>query len=403
MVYFLILIISIHVFLVQNLLTINPDVGFLYQIAKNSNFTNIYENYYEINPPLIIYLYKIILYIFSFTRVDDIFSLRLGMLIYIFIGIHLVGSNILSSFLNLNHTYSIILSFSIGMLLVNPTDFLQREQFILVGIFVYISNCISYLKKGNLNYIDRIITILFVSISICLKPQYIVVVFFIESYFLFSFKSIKSLFRPEILGVVFFGLVYVLFVVFYLKEYFHIVYPLAIFGYVSYFVEFKYLITVFSIILLYSFFPLFILLKNKFDVQVLILITLSVFSTGIAFLIGRTGFTYHLINMLGIYNALLMLSLFILISNINNGGKDFLIFFSVILLLFSISIKFGMVNTIGINYTSSVNILENNSRKLSKDNIVDENILNLYNEISSTIKKMIRSFFCLVQCLQLIF
>ncbi len=384
-VFFTITLVALHVFFVQTLLTINHDVGFLYEIAKNTNLTNIYENYYEINPPLIIYIYKFILFIFSFTSFNDIISLRLGMIVYIFIGIFFIRKNLVYS--SVVYMDSLVFSFSIGMLLVNPTDYLQREHFILVGVFIYISSCIAYIKKGVPSYIIRFFTILFLSISILLKPQYILVVFFIELYLIILYKNFKSIFRLEILGCFFIGLSYLLYVKIELIEYFLTVVPLASFGYVSYFVDFKLLFYNLLNILLYSCFPVYILIKCKFDVQILILIILALLSSGCAYLIGHAGFSYHLVNILGIYISLIMLSLILLFKRLcyfNN--KEKILFVFVLFLISFLSYKIGMIRFVSVNYFSSVNVLKRNDRALSSDYIVNSEFLNLYKVLSTIIK-----------------
>lgn len=384
-VFFTIILVTLHVFFVQTLLTINHDVGFLYQIAKHTTLTNIYQNYYEINPPLIVYIYKCILFIFSPTGLSDLISLRLGMILYIFTGIYFIRKNLISS--SINYVNMLVFAFSIGMLFINPMDYLQREQFVLVGVFVYVSNCVTYLKNRSTSYVVRLFTIIFLSISIFLKPQYIVIVFFIELYMCISIKSIKSIFRLEMIGCFISGLFYVLYVNLELEEYFHIIVPFANFGYVSYFVDFKLLFYNLLNILLYSSFPVYILVKCKFDFQILMLIILALISSGCAYLIGHTGFSYHLVNILGIYISLLILSIISLFKRLYYfNNKEKILFVFVLFFISFLSYKIGMIKFVSVNYFTSINVLKRNDRALSSDYIVNSELLNLYTVLSSLIK-----------------
>ncbi len=57
---------------------LNADVSFLSQMAIYSEGSDFYLQFYEVNPPLIVYIYKLFISIGYFLNINDISALRGG-------------------------------------------------------------------------------------------------------------------------------------------------------------------------------------------------------------------------------------------------------------------------------------------------------------------------------------
>ncbi|MDH5914184.1 hypothetical protein L8R86_21355, partial [Vibrio splendidus] len=131
----LIFLFSVLAFYIQSSMILNADVSFLSQMATYSEGSDFYLQFYEVNPPLIVYIYKLFISIGSVLNINDISALRVGMLIYIF----LCSSIILYNFIKIKNGLLLALTLSFCLFFTFPNDFLQREHIITSSFFSYCS------------------------------------------------------------------------------------------------------------------------------------------------------------------------------------------------------------------------------------------------------------------------
>ncbi|WP_261885565.1 hypothetical protein [Vibrio pomeroyi] len=290
----LIFLFSVQAFYIQSSMILNADVSFLSQMAIYSEGSDFYLQFYEVNPPLIVYIYKLFISIGSVLHINDISALRVGMLIYIF----LCSSIILYNFINIKNGLLIALTLSFCLFFTFPNDFLQREH-IITGSFLSYCSMISIRLLGvSPNKKVIVANILIIALAISLKPQYSIVFLVSELYLSYHLKSIKTLFRKENFLILLLGLVYVSFVYFNHETYFSTVVPLASTSYSSYFISIEDLFLLPIILLLVSFLPLRFIYTHSRNSPLMTTVTyviLIYLSSIVTFLIGRTGFSYHLL------------------------------------------------------------------------------------------------------------
>ncbi|MDN3630198.1 hypothetical protein [Vibrio lentus] len=290
----LIFLFSVQAFYIQSSMILNADVSFLSQMAIYSEGSDFYLQFYEVNPPLIVYIYKLFISIGSFLNINDISALRGGMLIYIF----LCSSIILYNFIKIKNGLLLALTLSFCLFFTFPNDFLQREHIITSSFLSYCSMISIRLLGITPSKKVIIANILIIALAISLKPQYAMVFLVSEFYLSYHLKSIKTIFRKENIFILSIGLVYVSFVYLNHNTYFSTVVPLASISYSSYFISIEDLFLLPVILLLVSFLPLRYVYTHSRNspllttVNYLIFIYLSSIAT---FLVGRTGFSYHLL------------------------------------------------------------------------------------------------------------
>lgn len=248
----LIFLFSVQAFYIQSSMILNADVSFLSQMAIYSEGSDFYLQFYEVNPPLIVYIYKLFISIGSVLHINDISALRVGMLTYIF----LCSSIILYNFINIKNGLLIALTLSFCVFFTFPNDFLQREHIITSSFLSYFSMISIRLLGLNPKKTVIFVNILIIALAISLKPQYAIVLLASELYFSFHCKSIKILFRKENVLILLIGIVYISFVYLNHKTYFSTILPLASISYSSYFISIEDLFLLPSIMLLITFLPL---------------------------------------------------------------------------------------------------------------------------------------------------
>ncbi|MDA0146074.1 hypothetical protein OCT63_17755, partial [Vibrio sp. RW] len=167
----LIFLFSVQAFYIQSSMILNADVSFLSQMAIYSEGSDFYLQFYEVNPPLIVYIYKLFISIGSVLHINDISALRVGMLTYIF----LCSSIILYNFINIKNGLLIALTLSFCVFFTFPNDFLQREHIITSSFLSYFSMISIRLLGLNPKKTVIFANILIIALAISLKPQYAIV------------------------------------------------------------------------------------------------------------------------------------------------------------------------------------------------------------------------------------
>lgn len=377
-----VLISACYSLLIQSNLFLNHDVAFLAQIAIYANNTDIYSQYIEVNPPLIIYVYRLFLLLSSFDYINEISSLRISMLIYILIVLCYLFSVLKNTVLDFREFWIVTIAFS--LFFVFPQSFLQRDHIITATFFMYFGSLIPrvYLLKENvlLNVIVSILT----SLAICLKPQYIMILLFAELYMSIRSRSVLILFRWQSLLIFFVGLLYVSYVYIIHPTYFDFILPLAQSKYIAYFKDLYTIIAISGVVLIYTV-PSYLYLAFKgVDLNVLSLMGLFIFGGGLVYIIGRTGFPYHLMLMVTFSFCVMLFSIIFSIYNVkkkvNLINVIYLFLFSIVFFSFCSA---GVVKLQWPNVGDAFyNIHTNRPGKITPE-YNDRNAIKLYNALDN--------------------
>ncbi|EGA69230.1 hypothetical protein VISI1226_19911 [Vibrio sinaloensis DSM 21326] len=289
----LILLAALHSLLTQTHYFLNADVAFLTQMALYGQSGDLYTQYYEINPPLIVYIYRLFLAPYYWGELSIVSALRFSMVTYLLL-ITLMCQYYLYK-LKLRHATLWVIAIALAFLFVLPAAFLQREHIIsaaMIGYFCMLTCRVNHIKTAMSM---RVASITLAAFAVCLKPQYIIVLALLEGWLLWRHREIKSLFRAENIIIAIIGISYVGFVYLYHPHYFSLVAPLASETYIAYFEGAESMLIRLGLLLLLLFLPYRYLTQQVTEVhlvQGLYLVAIAALS---AFLVGRAGFSYHLL------------------------------------------------------------------------------------------------------------
>ncbi|WP_234493850.1 hypothetical protein [Vibrio maritimus] len=371
-----VMVIAAFTLLLVTMTPINGDVAFLVHMAKNTALSNFYQQFYEVNPPLIVYLYKLFLVPYHLGFLSDISSIRLGTSIYL-LGSVWVCAKVLSH-LTKEQREPLILAIALSLLIINPLMFSQREQFIAAGLMVYFAfsyACFYTAHSAGL----KVVTAFFLALSLSLKPQYGTVFLLVEAYLWFRYGNANK--RLFYIAVVSFGALYVASVYWFNEDYLSIIVPWAREYYSSYFKDFSDVVGV-AVLLLVTTVPSYLYLRTlKYDHRCLELGAVFLIGALVAFVSGRTAFSYHLIPASAFSYLLVNLSLIV-------GVRSMLTRFElkqilVITVLGPLVIwqwpYFMKVPQFSLN--SSVSRLMSESQELHKDMIIDKDLLDFSDAI----------------------
>ncbi|MGF1776082.1 hypothetical protein [Vibrio nomapromontoriensis] len=370
-------ILAVDTLMVQALMPLNGDVSFLLTMAKNTGLSHFYNEYYEVNPPLIIYIYKVFLVPFYMGIIGDISSLRLGVVLYLLGALYLSWLNL--SYLNRNRKVLFTLSLSFGLFSILQISFGQREHLIAAGLVVYLTEILRSSYTGKYRVLS-VISLLMLAISICLKPQYLLVLILAEAYMM---KNHALFYRwREIITIGFFGACYLLAVVVFQPEYFDFIVPLARTYYGGYFPDFIDVLMTASVVFLVMLIPYYLLKKRPRYSQLVFVVFLFFIASLGAFIIGRTAFGYHLIPAFVFSFTLAYMAVIIIFKDVVD---DFSIR-SLVLLLLSFCPIFifkheDMKRSYQVDYAIAWHQFTAKEQNLSDKMFVDPDVLNLSKKV----------------------
>lgn len=357
---FLIVFFFVHTLASQEHYFLHSDVSFLSQLVENSEYRDFYQYFYEVNPPLIAYIYHLFQLPTQLGIIDPVHSLRISMLFYLMFIIILL--NAMFKRIHLNNRKAVLVAVSFAFLFVLPVDFLQREHFIFIGCVLYVVVIVARIEEIKLSRLIKCLAIFIWSLSICLKPQYLIVHIVIEWYYIRSAYLISSetcirkkfcsslllILRWENLLIVLIGISYVTIVILYFPAYFDKVVPLARENYSGYFRPISSLLVMCGFILACTLPAIFFLRKNIINSFNKVL-EIVFYSSLLVYMIGRAGFSYHLFLAFGISVCFLILC----IVEQFDKRKFNLVYTLFVLFVFCIYQYSSVINLHPVNYKDS--------------------------------------------------
>ena len=285
---------------------INADVAFLTQMALYGESGDLYTQYFEINPPLIVYIYRLFLLPYYLGDWSVVSSLRISMISYLLLISALSHYYVVR--LQIKQPLIWVLAISLSLLFVLPAAFLQREHIIAASLILYLLMMACRLQARPCSILIQSITLTLAGIAVCLKPQYIVALVFLELYYLWLNRKILLLLRWQNIYLAMIGAIYIIYVYNFHPAYFSNVAPMASETYVAYFDDLESLLGRLALLSLLLFLPYRFLVQASTKKQVIKGIYVLVFAGFVAFLIGQAGFSYHLILVFTLLSIVLIAS-----------------------------------------------------------------------------------------------
>jgi len=285
---------------IQADLLIKGDVIWLFSLAdKVLNGGKYLHDFFEINPPLSIYIYIPAVFISKIFFLSPIHSARS----YIF-GLSICS--LLLCYLQINTLFSkqeakgalsLLITIAFVFIILPMSEFGQRENLLVILTLPYFLSLTSRLKNQSVSTVNAILIGFMAGIGFAIKPFYLIPLLLTESYYLFTRKKIRCLIRPETITIALVIITY-LFTVFYFNpDYVLNVIPVAT---AFYYTSFASPIThvIHTPIFFYLCFALGLYaiqykqLGNDFALASILLLAMSGFTIG--YLLQRIPWYYHI-------------------------------------------------------------------------------------------------------------
>lgn len=284
-------------FWAQNNLPLHGDVNYLINTANFILSGKKYGiDFFETNPPMILYLYFPVLSLAKLTN----FNIAICLKAYVFF---LSFCTLLLSLYSLKEIIknSIVLNIFIStmlfaILLLPINQFGQREHLFCILILPYLFSAVLRLNDTRLPFLYAVIVGLFAGLGFGIKPYFLFPLVFIEFYFILKRKSMWGWVRVESLLIMAILVTYLLSTIIFFPTYFTVVLPLIN---KFYFIGVQeplnmMLSNVFVIFSIVSFFSCFILFRvspHHRLLKTILMLSLGGFIVGL--IATRTSWYYH--------------------------------------------------------------------------------------------------------------
>lgn len=197
----LILVLSI---LTQTHLYMTGDVDWLLHVTQSLLHDGHYnQDFFETNPPMILYLYMPPVLLSNFLHVNLITCF----IAYIFIIALLIISicNILLKKIfplaDNNIRYALLIAISFAFLLLPASEFGQRDYLMAVLSLPYLLIVVMRAANQAINKIPTFILGLLAGIGIAIKPYFLITPFFVELYLILKYKKLFFFLRSETIAI----------------------------------------------------------------------------------------------------------------------------------------------------------------------------------------------------------
>jgi hypothetical protein len=293
-------IIAVYVLAIMNQahFILNWDVSWLLHVSQRllagGNYT---QDFFEINPPLILYLYTPPALLAKLLSISIIVTLR----IYVFL---LATISLAVSYLLLNKIFQardnkililFFLTLCMSLLVLPFQQFGQREHLSIILAMPYLLLVAARLQGNTINKNLAIALGLMAALGFGLKPYFLVTPVLVEVYYLFHTRKLSSMLRPETLTMLFTLLSYLLIVFIFHQSYLHTIIPLALRSYYLPYQTSVWLMLLNQLTFCCYFPVLFFIIQYKNNPYKILssILLLAMCGYYVAFLMQRTLWDYH--------------------------------------------------------------------------------------------------------------
>ncbi len=301
--------------LIQSTLIFNSDASWLMLVTKRllagGNYTN---DFFEINPPMILYVYSPAVYLAKILGLPNYLAMRIYIFTLIAVALFFCESLTQKIFTDDNNQVRdmLLIGLAAVLLFLPMTEFGQREHLVVILTTPYF--LLMVLRLQNRDDIDsyQAFTIgIMAALGFVIKPYFVAPLVFVEIFYLCNQRQLKKLLRPETAAMVLlFSFFICLFFVFN-RDYLITVVPL-----ITHFYYQKYRLPVTALVLneqaVFAYFALvFYLLRYRYHTfQTLsTVLMLTVCGYLFVFVIQQTPWYYHVLPLL-MTSSLLFILLF---------------------------------------------------------------------------------------------
>ena len=217
--------------LIQSSILINWDVSWLMYASKKLVAGGTYSNdFFEVNPPLILYLYIPPVQLAKYAAISAAVALRIYVFLLATCSLCLCRTLANKIFLTTDHRIkNIFLILLATVFLILPMhEFGQREHLLMIFAFPYFLLMSRRLQNEPVSTPLAITIGLFSSLGFAMKPYFLITPFLIELYYMVQKRRISACIRPETLMLSSFLVAYAITIGVAHPDYLHHIIPLVI-------------------------------------------------------------------------------------------------------------------------------------------------------------------------------
>ena len=214
--------------LLQQQMLFNWDVSWLLHVSDRLLAGGSYtRDFFELNPPLILYLYA------PAALLNKLFSLPayVGLQIYVFIlatlSLYLCNASV-QKILQDNLVKQLFLVTTTCLFLILPLyDFGQREHLVVIFTLPYFLLLSLRLEHKPVNTRFAVLIGLFASLGLAIKPFFLIAPFLIEIFYMVQSRRLFNCIRAETMTIALFLMVYLAFIAIFHFDYLSVILPFA--------------------------------------------------------------------------------------------------------------------------------------------------------------------------------
>ncbi|HVY53129.1 MAG TPA: hypothetical protein VHA13_01260 [Gammaproteobacteria bacterium] len=223
-----VLAISAIAYWLQTQFFLESDVIYLAHAAEKLWQGGTYsQNFFETNPPLILYLYLPALFLKTSLNINLVSAVRLCFIVLTWMQIALI-SNLLKKFtMSREERNSILFGVILIDLFLPSCQFAQKEHFVLVFTLPYYFLAALRLNKKNISTVLAFFVGLMAVCGFGLKPFFLLPLGFIELYLVIKLRNIRTVLRTELVTIISLLGAYICCLFLFQPDYIHTVLPLV--------------------------------------------------------------------------------------------------------------------------------------------------------------------------------
>lgn len=298
------LFLFLFTYFLQNHIYVSNDVAYLVYIANQSLAGATYGiDFFETNPPMILYLYLPICLIYKILHVN------IATIIMNYIFILAIVSTIISFFLlkkiirpqDKAILYSLSFAFGCILLLLPANQFGQREHILMIFFLPYLFSTILALENKKMNATSAFLIGCFAGAGLAMKPFFLIPFFLIEVYAMIAKRNFLFSIRIETITIACVLLLYFISILILHPSYIYVMLPIIMDLYFESVKE-PWIEVITTATLYYCAMAIVPIVLFKFDKHyqhLIMILLLAMLGMMLACLVPRTPWYYHMLPAYG--------------------------------------------------------------------------------------------------------
>lgn len=313
-------------YFLQTRMLLSADVSYLLHVSKQLWAGGTYiTDFFETNPPMILYLYLPVIFLHHITPLSLDQALQFYVVIAASVSLIICYGLLKQIFNHQEHyrLYGLLLAFVFVLFYQPANQFGQREHILMIVILPYILSTVLVLENRPIHPFSAFCMGFFAALGISLKPFFLFPLVFIEMYLMYQKRSLWAWVRIETLTILSVLIIYLYSILIFHPNYFKLLLPLInsfyFIGYADSWIDlfFNY-VTIYCVlaVMIYSLFK-----KTDIHRHFTTVIMLAMLGMVVAFIVPRMAWSYHLMPATG-FAVILLTYYFMPLITLRSGIKQ---------------------------------------------------------------------------------